>query len=260
MALTTEADYIAAKAAGILSPIAKAVGTVSTSAKASWWTATGTPTAGAVPTAAVVCDNTLLGALTMPAVTGGNSRYIDEYLLGSNVANYTLHVVDRVIHSGGLNGTVITAQAVNTPALPARAPAASVEWFLEFYTSTGATGTTATMAVTYTDATTANLTAAVAANQAARTQVAIMPTVGKIIASVQSVTLTATTGTTGNFGITAQRRVGVAAGSYVAGIPDRLASMLNNTPTNACLALVSEIGTTASTTATCNGYLKLIEG
>lgn len=260
MAITTEAGYITAKAAGVLSNISKAVATVSTTAKASWWTAIGVPTAGAVPTAAVVCDNTLLGALNLPGVAGGNSRYIDESLLSSNVANFALHVVDRVIHSGALNGTLVTAQAVNTLALPARAPAAGVEWFLEFYIATGATASTATVAVTYTDTTTANLTAAVAANQAVRTQVQIIPTVGKIIASVQNVTLSISTGTAGNFGITAQQRVGIAASSVVAGVPDRLASILRNVPTNACLALVSDIGTTGSTAATCSGFLGLIEG
>jgi predicted secreted protein len=87
-----------------------------------------------------------------------------------------------------------------------------VVWFLEFYLQTGATVTTPTAAVTFNDGTTGivNINAlgsiTLPANTAAGRLYQLVPTNGKWIRSVQTVTLSVSTGTAGNFGVTAFRK------------------------------------------------------
>jgi hypothetical protein len=75
-----------------------------------------------------------------------------------------------VAHFGGLNGTLTTAQTVSLDLSTLLATDninlrkgdnnySDVQWWLEWYTATGATAVTATIAVTYNDGTTGNLTA-----------------------------------------------------------------------------------------------------
>jgi hypothetical protein len=126
------------------------------------------------------------------------------------------------MHMGGLSGTVTTAQIVNldisanlaTDDLGARkgdANYSDVQWWLEWYTATGSSVVTATVAVTYDDGTTGNLTAqSLAATRPASHMIplnGLIPAAaaGKYIRAVTSVTLSATTGTAGSFGVTATR-------------------------------------------------------
>jgi hypothetical protein len=259
MAISTEAGYIAAKAGGsykrfFKSSIANALGATIMS----MWRSTGPfPAQPAVPGAAALCDRTTPGALELPAVTGANTRYIDAFNLQLGAAGQ-LRFVDRVIHNGNLNATVITAQAVNTPALPARAPALGCDWFLECYIDTGATAVNATVALTYTDTTTANIVVAVPATWRAGRMLQIVPTTGKVIASVQSVLLSATTGAAGAFGVTAQQDIGVSAIVVSANLGDKDAAMVLPIPADACLAQVVDCTTTVTGNAV-GGY-RIIEG
>jgi hypothetical protein len=259
MAITTEAGYIAAKASGSFRrffklSIANALGATIMS----MWRSTGPfPAQPVIPGAAVVCDRTTPGALDLPAVTGANTRYIDAFNVQLGAAGQ-VRFVDRVIHSGNLNATVITAQAVNTPALPARAAALNCDWFLECYTDSGVTAVSATVAVTYTDATTANLVVAVPATWRAGRLLQIFPTTGKVIASVQNVTLSATTGTAGAFGLTAQQDIGVNAMVPSANFGDKADSMVLPIPADACLTMVVDCTTTV--TGNIVGGLRIIEG
>ena len=259
MAITTEAGYITAKAGGRYlsfqkASIANAVaGTIH-----SLWRSTGPrPAQPAIPGAAAVCDNTTPGALELPAVTGGNTRYIDAYNITGTTPGQA-RFADRLIHNGNLNGTLATAQAVNTPALPARATAAAVDWSLECYTDLGATGVTATVAVTYTDTTTANLTVAVPSTWRAGRQLPISPAIGRIIASVQQVTLSATTGAAGAFGITAQQDLGIVGTLITANIPDKDASMVLPILATACISMLVDCSTT--NTGDIRGGYRVIEG
>ena len=118
---------------------------------------------------------------------------------------------DRLGHNGGLSGTVTTAQTVNGT-IPASRNAATdgsdVEWWLEWYTDTGSTAVTAT--VTYTnqsDVGSRTCTVSLAATMRAGRMLPIQPTTaGDMIKSIQSVTLSATTGTAGSFGVTLTKR------------------------------------------------------
>jgi hypothetical protein len=260
MAITDTAGYTAAKASGKPAPIQKSsIANTAAGAIVSLWRATGLPTQGAIPAAAAVCTKALAGAIVSSQVIGGsNTSYIDGFALGATAAG-TLHLFDRVIHSGGLNGTLTTAQAVNTPALPARAAAADCHWYIEHYADTGATAVNATVAVTYTDTTSANLVVAVPATQRASRCLPIIPAAGKIIASVQTLTLSATSGTAGNFGITCRQRLGVCAVVIAANLADRAQSLLRAMPAaDACLELLMDTSTTS--TGDVRGHLDMIAG
>ncbi len=188
----------------------------------SLWRATGQPGQGAIPGAAAVCTNALTGAFqftqqTLPATTYGAWANA----VSSNAA-MTVEIHDRLMHMGGLNGTLTTAQTVNldidtnlgTSNLANRigdSNYSDIMWWLEWYTATGTTAVTATCAVTYNDGTTGNLTAAsLAATRPASFMLplnSLIPAAssGKFIRDIDTITLSATTGTAGSFGVTATR-------------------------------------------------------
>ncbi len=188
----------------------------------SLWRATGQPGTGATPTAVAVPDVDTVGAIRFAQQIAPATSYIG--LLEANCTNSgtTLEIHDRICHMGGLSGIVATAQTVNmdlstllaTNNLDARkgdANYSDVQWWLEWYADTGATVVTATVNVTYNDGTTGNLTAV---SLAATRRASFMQPLnylipagvaGKYIRGVNTVTLSATTGTAGNFGVTATR-------------------------------------------------------
>jgi hypothetical protein len=182
----------------------------------SMWLSGTVPAAGVAPTAAAVCDNTLTGAIAIPARVGGEERILALSDMTFSIAGQSVIYEDRLAHMGGLNGTLTTAQTVGVDAsvatsnLVARIGAtdySNVEWWLEWYTATGATAVNATVPVTFNDNTTTNIVVAVPASTAASRRLPILSaTAGKWIKSVQSVTLSASTLTAGNFGVTATRK------------------------------------------------------
>ena len=184
--------------------------------------ATGQPGQGAIPTTAATCDNKLLGSLQFAQQTSPATSYLGIFEGLCSNSGTTLEFHDRLMHMGGLNGTLTTAQTVN---LDLHANIASenlaarigdpnysdVQWWLEWYADTGSTAVTATVAVTYDDGTSGNLTGiSLAATRRASLMVPLngfipAAAAGKYIRDVDSVTLSATTGTAGNFGVTATR-------------------------------------------------------
>lgn len=181
----------------------------------SLWQSAGVPGAGATPSTAAVCTSALTGAISFPNQTAPTESYL-AWLSVANTTNSvsTLEIHDRLAHMGGLSGTVTTAQGALS--LATTAPSADrigdanysdVQWWLEVYTALGATGVNATVNVTYNDDTTGNLAAVAlgATPRAGRMYPLVSAVAGKYIKAVNSVTLSATTGTAGNFGITATR-------------------------------------------------------
>jgi hypothetical protein len=176
---------------------------------ASYWRSNGIPVSANTPTSPETCTSTTLGAIEIPDEGSG-----DIYLMGYAALCSTtgsVYLVDRLSQMGGLNGTLTTAQTVNlgiaTPASQGRCNAngIGVLWGLEWYTDTGATAVTAT--VTYTnqnDQTGRTVAISLAATRRAGMFIPIVPTTaGDYIKSIQTVQLSATTGTAGNFGVTA---------------------------------------------------------
>jgi hypothetical protein len=190
----------------------------------SLWRSVGFPAQGAIPGAAAICTDATAGAFPLAARSGAQRRLLVQSNVQNSIANQSLLHEDRLGHMGGLSGIVITAQTVNLSIhanigvsnIAQRIGAADyseVSWYLEWYTATGATIATATAQVTFNDATTGSVNVwvlgatALPASVAASRRYLLAPTNGKYIRSVETVTLSISTGTAGNFGVTAVRKV-----------------------------------------------------
>ena len=188
----------------------------------SLWRATGQPGQGAIPTVVATCNNTTVGTIGFKQQTSPSTSYGAYLEIATGNAAMTMELHDRLASMGGLNGTLTTAQSVNldlstllsTDNINVRkgdANYSDVQWWLEWYTATGATAVTATIAVTYNDGTTGNLSAlSLASSRPASHMISINSLIpsaqsGKFIRGIVSVTLSATSGTAGNFGVTATR-------------------------------------------------------
>lgn len=192
-----------------------------TGSYSSLWRATGQPAQGAIPAAVAVCNNTTTGAFVIPQQTAPVKSYLGFLEAASSNAAMTLEIHDRLMHMGGLSGTVTTAQTVNldldanlaTNNLTNRigdADYSDVRWWMEWYTATGSTAVTATVNVTYSDGSSGNLSsislaATRPASHAVNLNVYRPAGTTVYIRDINTVTLSATTGTAGSFGFTATR-------------------------------------------------------
>jgi len=186
----------------------------------SLWLSTGRPSAGAIPTTAALCTQATQGAIKFTNPTAPAKSYLMWHWVLTAVGGTTLEIHDRLGHQGGLSGTVTTAQTVSLDASALSIPAdrlgaadfSDLTWWLEWYTATGATAVNATVNVTFVDNTTAALsTIAIPSNTAASRAIPITnllsgANVGKVIKRVDSVQLSASTLTAGNFGVTVTRQ------------------------------------------------------
>ena len=228
----------------------------------SLWRATGQPGQGAIPTAAANCNQSTTGGMKFSQQTAPAKSYLAYLEATSSNSAMTLEVHDRLMHMGGLNGTLTTAQTVgldfngvtadNMAERIGDADCSDIQWWLEWYTDTGATVATATVAVTYSDGTTGNLTGvSLAATRRAsfmQSLNGLIPAAaaGKFIRSVNTVTLSASTGTAGNFGVTATRLRGtlfmpIANAKFSA---DWANLPINTIPNSACPFIAEMPGTT----------------
>lgn len=236
----------------------------------SLWRATGVPAQASIPGAAAVCDRTLTGALSFSNPTAPSRTYLARLAMLSANSATNVDIHDRLGHMGGLSGTVTTAQSVNVDVDVATsnmvlrrgdANFSDVQWWLEWYTATGATVVNATCAVTYDDASTGNVVVALTASVAASRMLPILPAVaGRFIKSIQSVTLSATTGTAGSFGVTATRNMGgLFLGLANAGVVADWASVgLPRIHDDACLMMIMVPSTTS--TGLLYGHGRLVQG
>lgn len=180
--------------------------------------ATGTPAQGSIPAANAVCNSATLGAITFTNQTAPVYNYIAYANLAAlnSATNYEIH--DRLCHMGGLNGTLLTSQTVgldvSTIGVSAdrigRTDYSELNWWMEFYTAVGSTAANATINVTSDTATTFNLTAVPVTSLAAGrviNLISLIPTANQAskIRGINSVILSASTGTAGNFGFTCTR-------------------------------------------------------
>lgn len=245
----------------------------------SLWQSAGVPGAGAPPGAAAIPTNATTGAVGFAQQSGNRAddgtpltSYLGWLRAISGNANQTVEVHDRVAHMGGLSGTVAspTAQNANidvlTLALSAErrgdANYSDITWWLEIFSPLGSTGVNATVNVTYDDASTGNLAAIAlgATPRAGRLYPLVSAVPGRFIRGVNTVTLSATTGTAGNFGITATRQrtgididianKGVAYDWALLGLPE----IVNGS----CLFFVAPCSTTSTGTFRSQG--KIIHG
>ena len=272
MAITTGDGLIAARAnASIVLPIQRAsIASAVAGQLFSSWRSTGPlPAQGAIPGAAAVPTRETTGALRTIGGAWLNPTdpvhtYADRISLNCTIAGRFV-VFDRLIHMGGLNGTLTTLQSVSTPALPARAQSVTgegLEWFLEWYTDTGATASNATVTYTRADGTTGRTVVIAVGGTAVRAGrlIPIIPSAGDIsIRSIESVQLSASTTVAGSFGVTCGRRLPISAVVAAANIPLAPQSgLLERIQDDACLWPVVECSTT--TTGDLRGEIVLVQG
>ncbi len=186
----------------------------------SLWRATGQPGQGAIPAAAANCNDTTTGCIGFTQQVAPAKSYGAYLEVTSSNSATTVEIHDRLAHMGNLTGTLTTAQTVgidfngitadNMVARIGDSNYSDIQWWLEWYTATGSTAVTATVNVTYNDGTTGSLSVSIAATRPASHMIPLNGMIpaagaGKFIRGVTSVTLSATTGTAGNFGVTATR-------------------------------------------------------
>ena len=223
---------------------------------ASLWTYSGQPSHGttgdiaASGTTGSIPTNTSDGALKQRNATSGKEKWLVSANIGAHVQG-TLILYDRLYHNHNLSGTTTTEQNVQgSPASPVLTRYTDGEGnfvFAEIYTQIGATSRTITMSYTNQAGTAGQTSVATDignTNFREVSRVIFLPLASGDtgVQAVKSVTLSATTGTAGNFGITighpiAYVHVSVAGVSgwrdFSTGLPG-----LMKIPDNAHLALI----------------------
>lgn len=238
----------------------------------SLWRATGQPGQGAIPAAAAACNNATVGGIGFSQQVDPVTSYGAYLEAATGNSAMTLELHDRLAHMGGLNGTLTTAQTVgidfaslssdNLAARKGDANYSDIQWWLEWYTTTGATVATATVGVTYNDGTTGTLTVSLAANRPGSLAIplnGLIPAAGagKYIRAITTVTLSATTGTAGSFGVTATR-LRMSIGSPIANfksVADWAALGLPEIFNGSCLFPIVLTSTTSSGTVRGGGKI-----
>lgn len=168
-----------------------------------WLTA---PDGGSAPTTAVAPTRATAGAMGQQDSAG--VQRLAQVACSLQQSGYML-IADRLSHQGGLSGTVTTAQTTNlaTAALTRYTSGVGVMMALEIYSTLGTTGTTVTVSYTNSAGTSGRTSEAVVIGGTGFRETSrfiILPLqqgdVG--VKSVESVTVLASTGTAGNFGVT----------------------------------------------------------
>lgn len=198
----------------------------------------------------------LLGAPT-------GSRYLARTEITVSALGSVL-VYDRVWSCSGLSGTVTTAQAVTSPPTITRyANGVGLELWVECYTATGSSAANITISYTNQDGVagrTSVSTAHPTSLPAGRMYRVPLQAGDTGVQSVQSVTLSVTTGTAGNFGVTLMKRLASlpVVSTNVTSVSDFAALGMPPIPTGAAIDLIHLA--TASNTGNVFGLLQFIEG
>jgi hypothetical protein len=165
--------------------------------------------APAAPTASVALDKTSANSIgPIPDATSGKLQILGGRFNTSGTAGATVVPIDLLNVSGGLNATITTEQTTNLPtaALTRHTGGDGVRIGIIIYATHGTTATT--ISVRYTNqAGTANRTSTVTSfggtgfREVGRLIQIPLEAGDTGVRSVEGVTLTATTGTAGNFGV-----------------------------------------------------------
>ena len=231
--------------------------------------APGQTTVPAIPSTPVALDNTDLGGLNrlIPSQSPSNV-YAVGYRTFSGALDTTFWLIDRLCHMGGLSGIVTTPQTVNSAALPRYTTGVGVYAAVDVYTAIGSTITTITMEYTNSDGVGSRVSPAVTfggtgygGGTGGAPRFLIMPLQDgdKGVLSVQSVTVAATTGTAGNFGVTLFKMLGVVSAPAEQDTPLNILSggvinIAQIEPT-ACISLLGA-SSTASAASGLNGAIQ----
>jgi len=215
----------------------------------SMWQFEGTPlTHGAVPTVWANPTRATLGGFQQANPGGGRTKLMLSLIAGCQNGGYLI-IGDRLGHMGGLDGTLTTAQNVNggSPGAPTRNTGGVGNLLLiEIYTAVGATATTITANYTNDQGTAGQVTQPIvfggaSRQEAQRVMVMSLAAGDKGVRSVTSVTVLATTGTAGNFGVTLFRPlmcIPFASATGCGHIINALNHAMSVLDTDACLSMI----------------------
>jgi len=161
---------------------------------------------GVAPTTAVVPTRATAGALPMEN-SSSTLGIIAARFSSMNPGVYL--ICDRLSHQGGLSGTVATAQTTNLPtaALTRYTSGVGVMAMLTIYTQIGSSGATVSVSYTDTTPTAGNASPSIVIGgtgfrEANRGLILPLASGDVGITSVESVTISISTGTVGNLGVT----------------------------------------------------------
>lgn len=174
----------------------------------------------AAPTTAAACDSSTTGAMIRPLAGSGDQVMVGSYYQ-SPINDNAAFLIDRLSHQGGLVGNITTSQTTNLPtaALTRYTSGVGVYAALEVYTALGATDSVFTMVYTNQAGTGSRSASVILADTPTLNAFIWMPLQGTDsgVRSVESVSLTPSTGTAGNFGITLFKPL-----VWIPSIPSRL--------------------------------------
>jgi hypothetical protein len=231
------------------------------------WNINGYPSKGITPTDASVCTHNTIGSWVLPTTNPGEKLYLAK-VSGSSSSVGQLLIFDRLCNMAGLNGTLTTPQTVNLdivePAAQGRCDAdgAGILWCAEWYADTGTTARTLTITYTNQDDESGRTTT-ISAKATCRNGyvIPIIPNDSdRRIKSIQSVQLNGSTGTVGNFGITARKRIAEIPIPIVGvgGLADYASLAMPELLGMECLELLYVCGTTS--TGQILGSMETIKG
>jgi hypothetical protein len=178
---------------------------------------------GAIPGAVAAPTRATLGALGQSNPGGGRQRWLSG-IEGFCNTSAAFCLYDRLLHIGGLSGIVTTAQTVGGALTRHNSNATCIgnQIAAEIYAQIGATATTITASYTNQAGVAGRITQAVVfggtgAREAERMIILPLADGDTGVQAVASVTVAATTGTAGNFGVTVIRPL--AENSIAVGLP-----------------------------------------
>jgi hypothetical protein len=234
------------------------------------------PNAGLAPSTPAACNKDTPGSLlqsdNIATVTGEYWALASATAVpqSASVTNVFL-VCDRLSHQGGLSGIVTTAQTTNLPtaALTRNTTGADVMMGVEIYAQIGSTATTITASYTNQAGVAGKITQAVvfgggSGNQAvSRFYVATLADGDTGVRSVESVTVAATTGTAGNFGVVLFKPImmlpALAFGNFAECDALLRGAYIPKFPNDACPFVLNYSNTTGAPPGPLVGWLELAE-
>jgi hypothetical protein len=176
-----------------------------TRANAIWQQILPTP---ATPTTSVALNKNSAQSMPIPAISTGILRMLGARISVGTFGAAGLIVVDLLNVSGGLSGTVTTAQTTNLPtaALTRHTSGEGVMAGIVIYTTVGTTATTVTISYTNSAGVSGRTSTATSFGATGFREGNILIIIplqagDTGVQSIESVTVTATTGTAGNFGV-----------------------------------------------------------
>lgn len=234
----------------------------------SMWKYDGFPGPGATPTTVAAPTNATAGAMPFTDPGGGREKWLmNASMVTVPGSTAGVFLYDRLLHIGSLDGTVATAQTVGGSITRHTGGAGNQIW-VEIYTAIGSTARTITASYTNQAGTASRTTQAVlfgasAGNPGNDTNLLInlpLQAGDSGVRSVQSVTISATTGTAGNFGVNIAYPIAFVAFDESGGVNRNFATgMPGLTAVEAGACIASAVFAISTTEAAVYGALGFVE-